>query len=144
MLALPAVSERRARLDEIFGERLTPLVSADVERRARWLLARLTRQRRLLVDAPDAPPGEDALAPHLPLLRAALAIGRPLALVLPAFPARSPNPEKTLGALPDTAERAQLDGMHRFVFEDDVARSPSRSRTQVRGTSTAQDCASTT
>lgn len=41
---------------------------------------------------------------HLRRIRAAVAAGQTLELVLPAFPAKSPNREKTLSALPDYAE----------------------------------------
>ncbi|MEQ1506669.1 MAG: L-tyrosine/L-tryptophan isonitrile synthase family protein [Myxococcota bacterium] len=53
---------------------------------------------------------------------ALVAAGQPLELVLPGFPAKSPNPQKVLGPLPDLAERlalanlealcAELDGLH--------------------------------
>jgi pyoverdine/dityrosine biosynthesis protein Dit1/AcrR family transcriptional regulator len=53
---------------------------------------------------------------------AVVAAGEPLELVLPGFPAKSPNPQKVLGRLPDRAERlalanlealcAELEGLH--------------------------------
>ncbi|MBX3226896.1 MAG: L-tyrosine/L-tryptophan isonitrile synthase family protein [Labilithrix sp.] len=108
MLALPFVSEAMHRLGAIFGDRLAPVVSADVERRARWILARLMHGRRLAPGEADGAPAEVELAPHLPLVRAALSEDRPLELLLPAFPAKSPSPAKVLGKLPDYAESIAL------------------------------------
>ena len=45
---------------------------------------------------------------HLPRLQKAVERAAPLTFVLPAFPAKSPNPQKVLGSLPDTAERIAL------------------------------------
>lgn len=45
---------------------------------------------------------------HLPRLQKAIECAAPLTFVLPAFPAKSPNPRKVLGSLPDTAERIAL------------------------------------
>lgn len=45
---------------------------------------------------------------HLPRLQTAIESAAPLTFVLPAFPAKSPNPRKVLGSLPDTAERIAL------------------------------------
>jgi pyoverdine/dityrosine biosynthesis protein Dit1 len=49
----------------------------------------------------------------LPRVRAAIAAGEPIRLVLPAFPAKSANPKKTLGPLPDLGEELAL----RFLQE---------------------------
>ena len=48
--------------------------------------------------------GDDVRAPHREKVEAAISARRPIEIVLPAFPAKSPNPEKTLGALPDFGE----------------------------------------
>lgn len=42
---------------------------------------------------------------------------RPLHLILPAFPAKSPNREKTAGALPDFAEVLGLERLHQICQE---------------------------
>jgi pyoverdine/dityrosine biosynthesis protein Dit1/AcrR family transcriptional regulator len=117
MLAFPGVSDRLARLETVFGDRLSPVTSADVDRRARWLLARLMHHRRLLPGRPEGPPTEEELAPHLPLVRAALIEERPLELLLPAFPAKSPNPHKVLGKLPDMGERVALRSLQTLCEE---------------------------
>jgi pyoverdine/dityrosine biosynthesis protein Dit1 len=58
--------------------------------------------------APGHPLCEACLAPHRAKVRAAMAQGMPIHFVLPAFPAKSPNPRKVLGRLPDLAERLAL------------------------------------
>ncbi|WP_086827307.1 L-tyrosine/L-tryptophan isonitrile synthase family protein [Allokutzneria sp. NRRL B-24872] len=64
-------------------------------------------QRRLPGEHPSpCPPCE---APHLRRIEAAMAEGREIQLVLPAFPAKSPNRAKTLSHLPDMAERVALE-----------------------------------
>ena len=117
LLALPGMSTRLGRLETVFGDRLSPVISEDVERRARWILARLMGHRRLLPGRPEGPPTEEELAPHLPLVRAALLEARPLELLLPAFPAKSPNPHKVLGKLPDMAERVALRSLQALCEE---------------------------
>ncbi|WP_419420174.1 L-tyrosine/L-tryptophan isonitrile synthase family protein [Legionella sp. D16C41] len=47
-------------------------------------------------------------SPHLPKIIAAIKNNQPVTFVLPAFPGKSPNPEKVLGPLPDLAERLSL------------------------------------
>lgn len=48
------------------------------------------------------------LASHLPKILAAVHQNQPIQFVLPAFPGKSPNPEKVLGPLPDFAEQLAL------------------------------------
>jgi pyoverdine/dityrosine biosynthesis protein Dit1 len=98
--------------------------SADVECGARWILARLMDHRRLLPGRPEGPPTEEELAPHLPLVRAALAGDEPLSLLLPAFPAKSPNPQKVLGTLPDMAEKVALRSLQSLCDELATAHPP--------------------
>ncbi|RZS43055.1 2-isocyano-3-(4-hydroxyphenyl)propanoate synthase [Herbihabitans rhizosphaerae] len=52
-------------------------------------------------------------APHLGRVARAVAAGKPIELVLPAFPTKSPNPAKVLGIRPDMAEELAL----RFLAE---------------------------
>lgn len=51
---------------------------------------------------------EACLMPHLEQVISAVEECRPITFVLPAFPAKSPNPAKVLGTLPDMAERLSL------------------------------------
>lgn len=46
--------------------------------------------------------------PHLPKIISAVKKNEPVPFILPAFPGKSPNPEKVLGPLPDHAERLSL------------------------------------
>jgi pyoverdine/dityrosine biosynthesis protein Dit1/AcrR family transcriptional regulator len=106
---LPISSDLEAR----WAARLPP-PAPDIDALARELLRRLLRRRRL---AGEATGSEAELAPHLPVLTEALRAGRPLRLVLPAFPAKSPNPGKTLGPLPDLGERVALVGLQALCDE---------------------------
>ncbi|CAM3061398.1 pyoverdine biosynthesis protein PvcA [Legionella steigerwaltii] len=47
-------------------------------------------------------------SPHLPNIISAVKKSEPVTFILPAFPGKSPNPEKVLGPLPDHAERLSL------------------------------------
>ncbi|HBI2945444.1 TPA: isocyanide synthase family protein [Legionella pneumophila] len=47
-------------------------------------------------------------SPHLPKIISAVKKNVPVTFILPAFPGKSPNPEKVLGPLPDHAERLSL------------------------------------
>ncbi|WP_241480358.1 L-tyrosine/L-tryptophan isonitrile synthase family protein [Legionella norrlandica] len=51
---------------------------------------------------------QKCLSPHLPKVISAVEKHKPVIFVLPAFPGKSPNPEKVLGPLPDFAERLAL------------------------------------
>lgn len=84
----------------------------DVGSVAHAILRELFAKRRLL-------PGEDAAErddaaeadPHLASLIRAIKDNRPITLILPAFPAKSPNRNKTLGPLPDLAEKHALENL---------------------------------
>lgn len=49
------------------------------------------------------------LMPHLHQVISAIVMRQPIKFVLPAFPAKSPNPTKVLGTFPDMAERLSLE-----------------------------------
>lgn len=76
----------------------------------------LFRRRRL---APGVAPGpiDVAMAPHLPRVASFVSRGERVRLALPAFPAKSPNPEKVLGKRPDMAERLGLEALVRVLKE---------------------------
>ena len=112
------VPQSRAMLESlgaVFGPLVEPPVDAETDRVAREILTFLFRNRRLLAGSqkcPDA--GKDSmckpcLEPHQPLVRRFVGAGLPVHFVLPAFPAKSPNPEKVLGCLPDMAEELGLE-----------------------------------
>lgn len=73
------------------------------------IMMELFRRRRLL---PSEPPSGDEsgaeAAPHYPVITRAIEEGRPITLILPAFPAKSPSRRKTLGHLPDHGEELAL------------------------------------
>ena len=73
--------------------------------------------RRSLAPGQDPALDEPALAPHLPKVLAALEQGQPIEMVLPAFPGKSPNRQKTLGPLPDLAEHHAIDELQRLCEE---------------------------
>ncbi|HAZ7573062.1 isocyanide synthase family protein [Legionella sp. PATHC032] len=51
---------------------------------------------------------QNCASPHLPKIISAVKKNEPVTFILPAFPGKSPNPEKVLGPLPDHAERLSL------------------------------------
>lgn len=83
---------------------------------ARRILACLFEKRRLLAEDEHDARHETAdfereAAPHMDRLLRAIRKNRPLDLILPAFPAKSPNRHKTLGHLPDLAEKHALQNL---------------------------------
>jgi pyoverdine/dityrosine biosynthesis protein Dit1/AcrR family transcriptional regulator len=86
---------------------VAPEVDFDVARR----LAKLIMlHRKVLRTGPDDPatPDEQSIALQLPKLHYYISQGLPIHLILPAFPAKSPNPHKVLGKLPDLGEEIAL------------------------------------
>lgn len=59
----------------------------------------------------------ECLAPHLPTMTAHIASGNPVHFILPAFPAKSPNGQKTLGCLPDMGEEIALRNLQALCDE---------------------------
>jgi pyoverdine/dityrosine biosynthesis protein Dit1 len=98
------------RVDGVFQAFLEPEPDAAVTGLAREILKRLFRHRRLLPGAGDCAetPCEACLALHLGRVRRSVLLNEPVHLLLPAFPAKSPSPEKVLGTLPDKAEEIAL------------------------------------
>jgi pyoverdine/dityrosine biosynthesis protein Dit1/AcrR family transcriptional regulator len=56
-------------------------------------------------------------APHLPKIQSFIANGAPVHFVLPAFPAKSPSPQKVLGTLPDLGETIALTSLQALCDE---------------------------
>lgn len=77
---------------------------------AEKILRRIFLRRRLQNpnSACAAQPCPICLAPHLAKVQSFIDREEPIQMVLPAFPAKSPNPEKTLGKLPDLGEQLAL------------------------------------
>lgn len=104
--------------DEALGSSAPPMRSLEPDPQgmsnaelAKCLLVDVMRFRRMAAhEAPCTPEDCQACqAPHLPKVAAALAQGKPLTFVLPAFPGKSPNTAKVFGPLPDMAERCALE-----------------------------------
>ncbi|MEZ7206465.1 L-tyrosine/L-tryptophan isonitrile synthase family protein [Pseudoalteromonas sp. DY56-GL79] len=55
---------------------------------------------------------EDELYPHLDKIERMVAKGEPITMVLPAYPRKSPNRNKTLSKYPDLAEKHSIDMLH--------------------------------
>lgn len=86
------------------------------------ILGTVMRYRRIALksDACTHPKCEECLAPHIDRVIAAIERNESVAFALPAFPGKSPNPEKVLGPRPDMAERksiAFLDRLCRRIEE---------------------------
>ena len=80
----------------------------------REILARLFRDNRVLPGVTTGlTPASEAL--HLPMIESFIRAGAPIELVLPAFPAKAPNPRKVLGALPDLAEQRALERLSELL-----------------------------
>ncbi|MEU3958938.1 isocyanide synthase family protein [Streptomyces buecherae] len=81
------------------------------------ILNHVFRFRRLIA-GPDGgcaeKPCEACRAPHEKKVQKFLDAGEPLHFVIPAFPAKSPNGQKTLGVLPDMGERLALEFLQSF------------------------------
>lgn len=114
MLPLVGGGEVLARADAVFGDALGTTQGAGHGAVVEAILTQLFERRRLL--APAAPTSAGR-ALHRPRIASAVAAGEPLQLVLPAFPAKSANREKTLGPLPDLAERVALRSLQALCDE---------------------------
>jgi pyoverdine/dityrosine biosynthesis protein Dit1/AcrR family transcriptional regulator len=103
----------------ICGPLVDPPADPETTARAREILLLVLNHRRLLPgsakcqDAGSSGVCDRCLEPHLPLVRRFVTSDLPIHFVLPAFPAKSPNPAKVLGTLPDMAEELSL----RFLNE---------------------------
>lgn len=73
-------------------------------------------QRRCIVDSVPGeeckPASAEEIAPHLERVMSAISTNQPIEMVLPAFPGKSPNRQKTLSHLPDYAERCAIDQLN--------------------------------
>jgi pyoverdine/dityrosine biosynthesis protein Dit1/AcrR family transcriptional regulator len=99
--------------DQLFAEFLKQAPTP--EPLAQQLLSKIFARRRVLAGV--GAPGPAAFALHLPRVQHFLDTRRPLQLVLPAFPAKAPNPQKVLGSLPDMAERLALGSLLGLIEE---------------------------
>ncbi|MEZ0374173.1 MAG: L-tyrosine/L-tryptophan isonitrile synthase family protein, partial [Candidatus Sericytochromatia bacterium] len=109
LLASPLAGMFLPRIDAIV-QPLLNLGSRETATLAERILRLIFKRRRL--QDPDSPcaaePCPQCLALHLPRVQYFVARDLPIHLILPAFPAKSPNPAKVLGDLPDLAEELSL------------------------------------
>jgi pyoverdine/dityrosine biosynthesis protein Dit1 len=77
---------------------------------AKRILGEVMIYRRVLATKPSCGDIDchRCTSPHLAKVISAVKNNKPVTFVLPAFPGKSPNPEKVLGPLPDKAERLSL------------------------------------
>lgn len=104
----------RSRFDAVMIDRPRAHVTRSGRQTAREILIRLFADNRVLPGTPQGlTPAAEAL--HLPRVEAFVRAGAPIELVLPAFPAKAPNPLKVLGPLPDLAERRGLERLSELL-----------------------------
>jgi pyoverdine/dityrosine biosynthesis protein Dit1 len=110
LLNLPLFELPLRGIERLTQTLLIPKEDAGETELAKNILRTLFRHRRLLSQFAEcaAAPCAQCLALHLPKIKYFIRTKRPIHLVLPAFPAKSPNHRKTLGALPDKAEEQAL------------------------------------
>ena len=87
----------------------------DTQALAKAILEILFDKRRLLPGEADQPAQPEAeAAPHMPKILRAIERREPIVIVLPAFPAKSPNRQKTLSHLPDLGDQMALRRLHQM------------------------------
>lgn len=90
-----------------------------VELQAQRILAEVMKFRRLHNDEAvcSSYACNSCCRPHLEKVSLAVSQNKPVTFILPAFPGKSPNPEKVLGVLPDMAERLSLQFLNQLCLE---------------------------
>jgi L-tyrosine isonitrile synthase len=85
-------------------------------RRAVDLVSALLEHQRVATDASRCAVagGNCCIAARLPMTTRLVASGRPIRMVIPAFPAKSPSKRKVLGVVPDMAEEEALKYLQRL------------------------------
>jgi len=106
MMLTARAEELKLPLQGILNEIIATDLSASI---ARGILAEIMMFRRVPAGASVCSSGcEKCAFPPLQKIQAAVKKNEPVTFILPAFPGKSPNPEKVLGPLPDHAERLSL------------------------------------
>lgn len=84
--------------------------NTQVETTGEQILKHIFHHRRLVsaIDPCGQQPCPLCLAPHLKKIQSFIEQRKPIHFILPAFPAKSPNPKKVLSSLPDMGERVAL------------------------------------
>lgn len=123
MLPLLVATPLATRVDNLFGEVLGTSRLASPSKKARVILERIFRRRRVLPGVAEEA-SEAAFSLHLPRVQAFIDASEPIELVLPAFPAKAPNSEKVLGKAPDAAEQLALTSLASLLSEIAEAHEP--------------------
>lgn len=110
LLWLPNADSMLAGFDSVLAPLLEPPPDAAQTATSERILRTLFRHRRLQPGAGACAesPCAQCLGLHLPKVRRFVVNNEPVHFLLPAFPAKSPNPKKVLGRLPDTADELAL------------------------------------
>src|ERR1700752_139201 len=116
---LPNMDRTLGKLEAISTQFVDPEPDPEQTKLASRILTTLFRHRRLHSNAGGCAekPCDQCLAIHLSKLRRSIAAGEPIHFLLPSFPAKSPNPQKVLGRLPDMAEELALIFLERVCAE---------------------------
>lgn len=123
---LPNFNKTLGKLETISAQFVDPSPEREQTQLAQEILKRLFRHRRLQDGAGNCveKPCEQCLGLHLPKVRRCIGAGEPIHFLLPAFPAKSPNPQKVLGRLPDMGEEIALNFLEHVCAEINDLYSP--------------------
>lgn len=88
-----------------------PAPDSDEHQTARLVLEQIFRKRRLLPKQTEESDRSSEFEPHISSVLSSIIKREPIKMILPGFPAKSPNRGKTLGALPDLAEKHALENL---------------------------------
>lgn len=107
---LPNFNKTLDKLETVSAQFVEPAPPREQTQLSIEILKTLFRHRRLQDGAGRCAekPCEQCLGLHLPKVRRSIGAGEPIHFLLPAFPAKSPNPQKVLGRLPDMGEEIAL------------------------------------
>jgi pyoverdine/dityrosine biosynthesis protein Dit1/AcrR family transcriptional regulator len=119
LLLMPGAESALAGADRFLSPLLEQEPDAAHAATSERILRTLFRHRRLQPDAGACAerPCEQCLGLHLPKVLRFVVNNEPVHLLLPAFPAKSPNPRKVLGRLPDMAEELALNFLEKVCRE---------------------------
>lgn len=123
---LPNFNKTLDKLETVSAQFVEPAPPPEQTQLSIEILKTLFRYRRLQDGAGRCAenPCEQCLALHLPKVRRCIGAGEPIHFLLPAFPAKSPNPQKVLGRLPDMGEEIALNFLDTVCAEIDRLYSP--------------------
>jgi pyoverdine/dityrosine biosynthesis protein Dit1/AcrR family transcriptional regulator len=123
---LPNFNKTLDKLETVSAQFVEPPPAPEQTQLSIDILKTLFRHRRLQDGAGRCAdePCEQCLALHVPKVRRCISAGEPIHFLLPAFPAKSPNPQKVLGSLPDMGEEIALNFLDHVCAEINSLYSP--------------------